>query len=134
MNTGFIEIIKEEGKSPSVEAWLVNNTVWLTKNELARLFNVYTQTIGNHLRSIFKSHLLWENDVSYTYRYVDKGVEKQIVYYNLDVLIFLSYHIASLEAQIFRKFVSSVLREHLQKDGIKKDAKLVWFFHHIGKN
>jgi hypothetical protein len=64
----------------------------------------------------------------------DKGVEKQIVYYNMDVLIFLSYHIASLEAQIFRNFVSSVLREHLQKDGIKEDAKLVWFFHQIGKN
>ncbi|MDR1370998.1 MAG: hypothetical protein LBJ72_12885, partial [Dysgonamonadaceae bacterium] len=58
-----------------------------------------------NLRSIFKSRLLWEEDCSLTYRYVDKGIEKQAVYYNMEVLIFLSYRINSLEAKIFRDFV-----------------------------
>ncbi|OAV73881.1 Virulence protein [Bacteroidales bacterium Barb7] len=58
MEKGYIRINGIEGKSPSVEAQLVNNTVWLTKNEIARLFNVFVQTVGNNLRSIFKNKLL----------------------------------------------------------------------------
>jgi hypothetical protein len=62
-----------------------------------------------NLRSIFKSHLLWKEDVSCTYRYTDKSIEKQTVYYNLEVLIFLGYRIATPEAQVFRQFVSAAL-------------------------
>jgi hypothetical protein len=120
---GYIKIINEEGKTPSVEAQLVDNNLWLSKFEIARLFNVFNQKIEMNLRSIFKN-LLWENEVSYTYRYTDKGIEKQNVYYNLEVLIFLSYRIASFEAKIFRQFVNSALREHLRKD--KKEEKPKW--------
>jgi hypothetical protein len=133
MNTGYIQIVIEEGKAPSVKAQLVNNTVWMAKDEIARLFNCFNQKIEANIRSIFKSHLLWETDVIHTYRYTDKGVEKQIVYYNMEVLIFLSYRIASLEARIFREFVNSALREHLQTDDRKENAKLTWFFQ-VGKN
>ncbi|MDR3219251.1 MAG: hypothetical protein LBU22_09830 [Dysgonamonadaceae bacterium] len=128
--TGYIKIIQEEGKAPLVEAQLVNDTVWMPKWKIARLFNVFNQKIEMNLRSIFKSHLLWEKDCSYTYRYTDKDIEKQIVYYNLEVLIFLSYRISSFEAQIFRQFVNSALREHLQKGDTKAEEspKLLWFF------
>ena len=128
MKTGHIKINIEESKVPSVEAELVNNNLWMSKNTIARLFNCFNQKIEMNLRSIFKSQLLWEQDVSYTYKYTDKGVEKQIVYYNLEVLIFLSYRIATFEAKIFRQFVNSALRKHLQKDK-KPDTKLFWLFH-----
>jgi hypothetical protein len=81
-----------------------------------------------NLRSIFKSHLLWEQDVSHTYRHTDKGIDKQIIYYNLEVLIFLSYRIGTFEAQIFRQFVNSALREHLQKKETEKCTKLLWYY------
>jgi hypothetical protein len=126
MEKGFIKINYEEGKTPSVEAQLVNNTTWMTKNEIARLFNCFVQKVDSNLRSIFKSHLLWENDVTHTYRYTDKGIEKQIVYYNLDVLIFLSYRIGSLETQIFRAFVNDSLREHFKKKDKLETCKLIW--------
>ena len=125
METGYIRINIKEGKTSSVEAQLVNNTVWMSKHAMARLLNCFYQKIDMNLRSIFKSHLLWEQDVSYTYRYTDKGIEKQIEYYNLEVLIFLSYRIATFEAKIFRQFVNSALREHLQKKKAK-ETKLVW--------
>jgi hypothetical protein len=115
----------EEGKTPSIEAELVNNNLWMSKNSIARFFNCFNQKIEMNLRSIFKFHLLWEEDVSYTYRYTDKGLEKQIVYYNLEILIFLSYRIATFEAKIFRQFVNSALREHLQKKKTS-EIKLVW--------
>ncbi|KAA6303191.1 MAG: DNA topoisomerase 3 [Candidatus Ordinivivax streblomastigis] len=71
MEKGYIKIINEEGKAPSVEAQLVNNTVWIPKWEIARLFNCFNQKIEANLKSIFKFHLLWEDDVTYTYKYTD---------------------------------------------------------------
>jgi len=123
--TGSIKINVEEGKPFTVEATLVNNDLWLSKYQIAKTLNCFPQKIEANLRSIFKTHLLWMEDVSYTYRYIDKGLEKQCVYYNLEVLIFLSYRIATFEAKIFRQFVNSALREHLQKKKTK-ETKLVW--------
>jgi hypothetical protein len=123
METGYVKI--EYGK---VEIKLVNGTVWITKWELAQLFNVFEAKIEANLRNIFKNRLLWENDVTYIYRYTDKGIEKQIVYYNMDVLMFLSYRITSLEAQIFRKWINKTLQEHVDKVENKNIAPLVWTF------
>ena len=128
MDTGYIKITQEEGITPSVEVRLVNNNLWLTKNEIARLFHTFVQKIDANLRSIFKSHLLWEKDCSYCNRYIDKGIEKQTMYYNMEVLIFISYRINSFEAKIFRQFLNSALREHLQKNEIKKNTILFWYF------
>jgi len=125
METGSIKIIIEEGKTPSVEAQLVDNNLWLSKWQMCQLFDCFNQKIEMNLRSILKSKLLWEEDVSYTYRYTDKGIEKQCVYYNLEVLIFLSYRIGTFQAKIFRQFVNSALREHLQK---KETTKILWYF------
>jgi len=128
MERGSIKIKIEEGKVPSVEAQLVDNNLWLTKYEAARLFNCFYMKIEMNLRSIFKNHLLLrEEDVSRTYRYADKGIEKQTVYYNLEVLIFLSYRIATFEAKVFRQFVNSALRERLQKKEMP-ETKLVWVY------
>jgi hypothetical protein len=126
MEKGSIKIINEEGKTPSVEARLVNNTVWMGKYEIARLFNCFNQKIEANIKSIFNSHLLWEDDTSYTYRYMDKGIEKQIVYYNMDVLIFLSYRIGTVETRIFRDFVNESLREHFKKKDKPQNCKILW--------
>ncbi len=127
METGYIKINIEEDKTPSVEAGLVNNTVWLTKYEIARLLNCFVQKVDADLRSIFKQHLLWENDCVYYNRYIDNGIEKQTMYYNLEVLIFMSYRVNSPEAKIFRQFVNSALREQLQKKKTP-DTKIIWAY------
>jgi hypothetical protein len=128
MEQGYIEIIQEEGKAPKIEAKLVNNNLWVTKYETVKFFNCFPQKIEMNLRSIFKSRLLWENDVTYTYRYTHNGIEKQALYYNLEVLIFLSYRIATFEAQIFRQFINCALRNHLQKKENKDSITLYWNF------
>ncbi|KAA6325507.1 hypothetical protein EZS27_025288 [termite gut metagenome] len=69
MGKGYIKIINEEGKTPSVEAELVSNNLWISKYEIAKLFNCFPQKVEANLRSIFKSHLLWESDVTYTHKY-----------------------------------------------------------------
>jgi hypothetical protein len=125
MEVGSIKINIEEGKTPSVEARLVNNDLWISKNEMAKLLGCFPQKIEANLRSIFKSNLLWENECTYNRRYTDKGIEKQCLYYNMETLIFISYRVCSLEAKIFRQFVNSALRNELQKSK-KPEIKLFW--------
>ena len=126
MEKGYIKIINEEGKVPSVEAELVNDSILLTKYEIAKLFNCFPQKVEANLRSIFKNHLLWENECIYNYRYKYKGVERQCLYYNMDVLIFLSYRIGSFEARIFRDFINDSFREHIKKKDKSQNSKIIW--------
>lgn len=53
MERGYIQITEEEIGKPIVEVKIVNGTVWMFKHEIARLFDVYLQTVGNNFRSIF---------------------------------------------------------------------------------
>jgi len=130
METGYIKIICEEGKTPSIEAQLVDHNVWMSKWTMCQLFDCHFQKIDANMRSIFKSRMLVKDEVSYTYRYTDNGIEKQIEYFNLEVIIFLSYRIGTFHAKIFRQFVNSALREHLQRKETEKCAKLIWHFRH----
>jgi hypothetical protein len=116
MKTGYIKIIFNDGKTPIVDMQLVNGDLWLTKFEIAHLFGCFVQKIDANLKSIFKERLLWKNDCVYCNRYIDKGIEKQTEYYNLDVLIFLSYRINTCETKIFCRFINSALHERLTKD------------------
>jgi hypothetical protein len=115
METGSIKINLEENKAPSVEAQLVNNNLWLTKNEIARLLNCFVQKIDAELRNIFKNNLLWEDDCTYCNRYIDKGID------------FISYRVNSFEAKVLRQFINSSLRENLLKDKEPK-AKFFWTY------
>jgi hypothetical protein len=126
MEKGYVKIVRKEGKVPSVEAQLVDNTLYINKYDIAKLFNCYPQKIEANLRSIFKSRLLWKEDCTYNHRYTYKGIERQCLYYNMEVLIFLSYRIASFEAKIFRDFVNHSLREHLQKKDKPQQYKIIW--------
>jgi hypothetical protein len=62
MEQGYIQIKENSENQLIVEAKLVNCTLWVTKHQIADLFNVFVNTIGNNLRSIFKSGLLREED------------------------------------------------------------------------
>lgn len=128
METGYIKIIQQEGKIPSVEAELINNNLFMSKYDIAKFFNCFPAKIEMNLRSIFKNHLLQEDDVTHTHRYTDEGIEKQCIYYNLEVLIFLSYRIGTFEAKIFRQFINSALREYLQGKETERCTKLLWHF------
>jgi hypothetical protein len=68
METGKLYIEEQENGKMEVIFEPVNNTVWLTKSQIATLLGCYTTTITNHVRAIFKSGVLRENEVSYCYR------------------------------------------------------------------
>lgn len=125
MNRGYIKI-RENGENQFVvEAKLVSCTLWMTKHEIASLFNVYVSSIGNQLRSIFKFGLLCEDEVSCLHKYKYNGRESEMKLYNLEVLIFVSYRTASFEARVFREWTMKALTEYIRTKPQKEKEVLV---------
>ncbi len=112
MERGYIKIKESEDNQLIIEAKLVNCTLWLTKYEIADLFNVFVSYVSNNLRATFKSGVLREEDVTRTHKYMDNGRQCEMTLYNLEVVIFVSYRVASYEAQAFREWVMKALTEY----------------------
>ena len=113
METGYIKFIDVETDSPIIEVKIVNSTIWMTVNEIADLFGTYTPTINKHLKVMFKERLLKEQDVTVEYRYTRNETEEYIrTYYNLEVVIFLSFRIQSLYTKAFREWVLNAFCEY----------------------
>lgn len=128
MERGYIKITEEEyGKPIIVEVKIVNGTVWMFKNEIARLFDVFLQTVGNNFRSIFKSGILREEDVTKELKLKnEKGQDIYVTYYNLEAIIFLSYRIDSRYAKAFREWVMNALCEYNRME--KKETEVIVVF------
>ena len=125
MEHGYIKIKENSENQLIVEAKLVNCTLWMTKHEMADLFNVFVNTIGNNLRSIFKSGILQEKNVTRIYKYENNGRQCEMTEYNLEALIFVSYRIASFEAQAFREWVMKALTEYTRTKQKKESEVLI---------
>jgi hypothetical protein len=81
-------------------------TVWMTKNEIASLFNVYCSSVEASLKSLFKSNGLLEKMVRQEEHCTQTNDKKCIVeYFNLEVIIALSYRIDSYPCIHFRQWV-----------------------------
>lgn len=104
-NRGYITITGLENKDeqPIVSVKIENGNVWMTKHELARLFGVFVQTIDANVRSIFKSRLLYDGDVTIT----EKQNKSIVTYYNLEAIIFLSFRINTYCTKLFREWYST---------------------------
>ena len=105
MERGYLKIEERGDKQLVVTAQLVDSTVWLTKHEIADLFNVFVSTIGNNIRYLFKSGLLCEEAVTRIQKTETNQCYLETAYYNLEVIAFLSYRINSLEAKAFRMWM-----------------------------
>ena len=126
MKRGYIKIRENDEGQFIVEAKLVNCTLWVTKHEIADLFNVFVSSVGNNLQSIFKSGLLREENVTRIHKYENNGRKCETTLYNLEALIFVSYRIASYEASAFREWVMQALTEYTRTKPEKTDALIVY--------
>lgn len=125
MEHGYIKIEENNESQHIVEAKLVNCTLWLTKHEIADLFNVFVSSVGNNLRSIFKSGLLNEENVTRIHKYEHNGRQCEMTLYNLEAVIFVSYRIASFEARAFREWVMKALTEYTRTKPKKETEVLI---------
>lgn len=87
-----------------------DGTVWVTKHEVAELFNVYPVTIASNIAAIFKSGELFETEVMRTSNI--KGCNgKFVVYYNLDVIIALSFRMKGALCRLFREWIRERIKQ-----------------------
>lgn len=106
MERGIITIQRQNsGEQLSVSIRLVNDAVWLTKHEIADLFEVYIQTVTANLKSLFKSQELLEKDVTFIHRYEKNGAECSTTFYNLEAIIALSFRMQGGICWAFRKWM-----------------------------
>lgn len=126
METGYIKFRDIDSNKPIVEVKIVDGTVWMTVNEIADLLGVYAPTVNKHLKVIFKEDLLREPNVTKEYRYSRNEKEEYIrTYYNLEVVIFLSFRIQSLYTKTFREWVLNAFREYTKE---KKQHEIIVVF------
>jgi hypothetical protein len=109
MKTGNITIKEIDNQQFVVEATLINGNLWLTKSQIADLFNTYVSTVESNLRSVFKSGVLREKDVSRVRSFEHKGKISQMTLYNLEAVIFISYRVPSFESRAFREWLMKSL-------------------------
>lgn len=126
METGYIKFRDIDSNKPIVEVKIVDGTVWMTVNEIADLLGVYAPTVNKHLKVIFKEDLLRGPNVTKEYRYSRNEKEEYIrTYYNLEVVIFLSFRIQSLYTKTFREWVLNAFREYSKE---KKQHEIIVVF------
>ncbi len=114
-----------------VEIFFHNDTVWLTQKRMAELFNVKVPAISKHLKNIFESGELQENEVISILETTTqhgaisgKTQTNSTKYYNLDAIISVGYRVNSRQATQFRIWATNVLREFMIKGFILDDDRL----------
>ena len=116
-----------DGKT-AIEVMLSNDTVWLTIDKMAELFQRNKSTISRHIKNILEcGELAAESTVAFFATVQKEGtrnVEREIVYYNLDMIISVGYRVNSLRGVQFRMWATSVLREYLIKGFAMNDSLL----------
>ena len=99
-----------------LEVRLEDETVWLSIEEMAQLFDRDISVIGKHIRNVFKERELVKESVWAKFAYTaSDGKTYQVDYYNLDVIISVGYRVKSVRGTQFRIWANSVLKEYLLK-------------------
>mgnify|MGYP003147289065 CR=1 FL=1 len=112
------EIILYNDK-PTVEVRLDKNTIWLNQKQMAELFDKDSDTIGLHLKNIFKTKELDKKATTEKYSVVQtegkRQVNRNVLFYNLDAIISVGYRVNSKRGTQFRIWANSVLKDYLVK-------------------
>lgn len=116
--TGEI-ILYQPDENIKLEVRLEEETVWLTQQQMAILFDVKENNITYHIQGIFKIHELDPESTTQKIRVVRKEgnrlVNRTIDFYNLDMIISVGYRVNSANATQFRRWATSVLKDYLLK-------------------
>lgn len=115
----------------SVDAYIMNESLWITQKAMAELFGVDKSGISRHLKNVFESGELEEGvvvaKIATTTQHgaiSGKTQEKEAMFYNLDAIISVGYRVNSKKATQFRIWATKVLKEYMTKGFALDDARL----------
>ena len=102
-----------------VDTTIVEDTIWMSQNELAKLFDTTKNNISSHMKNIFESGELEESSTVKNFLTVQKegtrNVKRMVTHYNLDAIIAVGYRINSKRATDFRIWATKILKEYMIK-------------------
>lgn len=125
MNKSNIIMYTTEDGLTKVEATFDQDTVWLSLDDMARLFQRDKSTISRHLKNIFSEGELNRNSVVALFATTaSDGKTYQVDYYNLDVIISVGYRVKSLRGTQFRIWAMGILKEYMRKGFAMDDERL----------
>jgi len=126
-------------KSPTgqvkIEIFLRGETVWLTQDKIATLFDVQRPAITKHLNNIFETRELVEDSVSSILEHTaHDGKKYKTKFYNLDAIIAVGYRVNSKKATHFRIWATNILKEYIIKGFAMDDERLKDPYNIFGKD
>ncbi|MCX6288629.1 MAG: type II toxin-antitoxin system death-on-curing family toxin [Bacteroidetes bacterium] len=114
-----IEIFQGANNEINVEVKFEDDTVWLSQAQIIKLFNGSKSNISEHIKYIFESEELTENSTVRNFRTVQmegkRTVSRDIIHYNLDVIISVGYRVNSKRGVQFRQWATQKLKDFLVK-------------------
>jgi len=112
-----IKIFQSKDKRTEIQVIVQSESVWLSQKQMSELFEKDSDTIGLHLRNIYKSGELTEKATTEKYSVVQKegnrNVKRTIKLYNLDAIISVGYKVNSKRGVQFRIWANQVIKDYL---------------------
>ena len=126
-NNNIIIYQSEDGKT-HIDVKLEENTVWLTQQQMADLYQTSRSNITEHLLHIYEEGELDEKATCRKFRQVrqegNRQVERELTFYNLDAIISVGYRVKSIIATRFRQWATQRLTEYIIKGFTIDDERL----------
>ena len=127
-NQGEIVIYQSENGDTKIDVRFVDETVWLTQQQMAELFQSSRTNIVEHIQHIYEEGELDEESTCRKFRQVRmeglRQVTREIPHYNLDMIISLGYRVKSMIATHFRRWATERLKEYMIKGFTMDDERL----------
>lgn len=123
-----IVIFQTDDNKVSIDVRFDEETVWLTLDQMASLFDRDKSTISRHIKNVYDEGELVPEATVAKYATVQtegtRQIERQIDYYNLDVIISVGYRVKSLRGTQFRQWATKRLNEYIRKGFTLDDERL----------
>jgi len=127
-NLANIYIYEAKDGSTQIEVPLESETVWLTQDQMAELFQRNKSTISRHINNAFEEGELSMESTVAKYATVqiegEREVSRDLIYYNLDVIISVGYRVKSKQGTQFRIWANRILKEYLLQGYVLNERKL----------
>ena len=122
--SGMIIYQTEDGLT-KIDVAFENDTVWLSLEQMAELFQRDRTVIGRHIKNVFSEGELQKNSVCAKFAHTAAdGKTYQVDYYNLDMIISVGYRVKSQRGVQFRIWASGVIKEYMKKGFAIDDQRL----------
>jgi len=123
-----VVIFKTDDEKISVDVRFDEETVWLSLDQMADLFDRDKSTVSRHIKNVYEEVELDRSATVANFATVQneggRMVERQIEYFNLDVIISVGYRVKSLRGTQFRKWATGRLNEYIRKGFTMDDERL----------